>query len=99
VAAWRREVTQWRRDAASTANTPLPASTSSVAFSPVSSRVVSSPTPWVRVLVSCPAPSVLDFIGQINFSKNICSIDLFVGDSFVLRPSRQGGFSFPSGKS
>jgi hypothetical protein len=45
VAAWRREVTEWRRDASSTANTPLPASTSSAAFSPVSSRVLSSPFP------------------------------------------------------
>jgi hypothetical protein len=45
VAAWRREITEWRRDASSTANTPLPASTSSAAFSPVSSRVLSSPIP------------------------------------------------------
>jgi hypothetical protein len=45
VAAWWREVTEWRRDTSSTANTPFPASTSSAAFSPVSSRVLSSPIP------------------------------------------------------
>jgi hypothetical protein len=45
VAAWRRGVTTWRCDASPTANASLPASTYSSAFSPVSTRIRSSPIP------------------------------------------------------